>query len=409
MSGNTISDMSTNTDLSVDSRIPQQRKNSFWQKLGGGSLTMSIIFHGILLAVFAVWIIRIIPQPEKTVDFMRSGGGGGSPAPSERTMQKQNAAISKPTMSRISVPGAPSSITLPEMDDSQSLLSLGGMSSTMAGGFGTSAGGRGNGSSKGFGDGPGIGGGLGDGTANPFGILEGTGVSGTFYDFKRDKSGDPPKERNVMSYTDIIKEFCSGMQWGPPRKTDPFVSKTKLIAKAFAYPGIPDTDAGKAFNSPETKPGMWVAHYTGDVTFNGKSGRYRLIGWGDNCLVIGFNGRIALDASDHNYTGKKREDLGLINVKGKASAVFVRGDWIDLKFGQTVRLDVLIGDQGGIFSAGAFIESEDGKPYQLESGIPKLPMLAVTPLSDTDKQIYDFLPTEATKGSLIFTAKKSAF
>ena len=53
------------------------KKRSFWQKLGGGSLSISLILHAFLLAAGVFWILQIIPpEAEKKVDFMPKSGGG---------------------------------------------------------------------------------------------------------------------------------------------------------------------------------------------------------------------------------------------------------------------------------------------------------------------------------------------
>ncbi len=45
--------------------IPAPPRRTFWQQFGGGSLSMSLIFHGILLAIGLVWVVKIIPaEPE---------------------------------------------------------------------------------------------------------------------------------------------------------------------------------------------------------------------------------------------------------------------------------------------------------------------------------------------------------
>lgn len=393
---------------------PRSRK-----KFGWGSLSFSVVFHTLLILIGAIWAIKILPpEPEKKVDFMAKSGGGGTPD-AHKMSRSMPVPVTPPDLARIAAVGAASSITLPEPDGmtqmaSLTSLSAGGGLSQGLGGTG-SGGGRGTGNGAGIGSGSGLGLSDGGGLKSPFGLASSTavGLSGKFYDFKRNPNGTPKesiegRRGKPASYQEIIGDFTKGMVWGAPRSMKPFVSPTELVAKVFAFKGIADTEVGKAFDSPETKPGMWVAHYAGDAKFVGASGRYRLVGWGDNCMIVGINGKVALDASDRGYTGKKREALGAINVEGKPSALVFRGDWIELRNGQSVRIDVLLSDEGGIFSGAAFLESQSGPEYK-GGEIPKLQPLMVASLSEADSAWYKFLPAECFQDAPMFDAKRSAF
>ena len=68
--------------------IPAPKKRSLWQKLGGTSLTVSVIFHGILVVIGLLWIYQIVTPPEKIVDFMPTSGGGGRPSAEAQTRQQ---------------------------------------------------------------------------------------------------------------------------------------------------------------------------------------------------------------------------------------------------------------------------------------------------------------------------------
>lgn len=136
------------------------KKNSYWRKFGGGSLTISIFVHLVFLIIATLWIIRTFPEPPpRRVDFLPSSGGGGSPASDKRSLQKQKAALMRQNVGRISVMDAHSVIALPEMDASSALSSIHSVSGSISGGLGGSGsgGGRGSGQGKGFGSGNGLG------------------------------------------------------------------------------------------------------------------------------------------------------------------------------------------------------------------------------------------------------------
>ncbi len=149
-------------------RIPA--KPGIWKKLGGGALTIAVLFHVILILIGAFWIFQIIREPEKKVDFMPGDGnaGGSERGVQHQIQQKRQAQITPSTnVKRVFAEGAVASYAIPEQGDSfgemSTLSSLG--SGGMSGGLGGSGGG------KGFGKGLGAGsGGLGPAGATLFGI-----------------------------------------------------------------------------------------------------------------------------------------------------------------------------------------------------------------------------------------------
>ncbi|BCU78352.1 hypothetical protein [Luteolibacter sp. LG18] len=379
---------------------------SIWKKMGGGSLSISIIVHAILLLIGVVWIFQIIPEKKQDVDFMPSGGGGGSPGVKDVSNRKQRATIAMPNAPRLAAKGTASTFTLPEPDAASSMSSVGTLTSGgLSGGLGGSGsgGGRGDGQGTGFGNGmgPGLGGGA--GKFNPFGMLpdpKKAGLTGTFYDFKRDKDGKPTgvKALDAATAAKIVKEFTKGRSWREPRTIPHYTSPVRLSTRAAFFPGVPDTEAGKAFKAPDTAPGLWIAHYTANVTPS-QSGMFRFVGWGDNCLVVGVNGNVRLDASDHGYTGEKRESLGSANLKGKPGAAVFAGDWFQIRAGQTVTVDILIGDEGGIFAAGVLLQAKDQDLTKGASGLPNLPIFRTSDFSAEEQNFFkDQWPAAALQG-----------
>jgi len=139
--------------------------NSVWRKLGGGSLSISIVVHAILLSIGVVWIFQVIPEKKPAdVDFIPRGGGGGTPGVKSETNQRKRATMMSANTPRMSAKGATSSFTLPEIDPATSMSSVGALTAGgLSGGLGGSGsgGGRGDGHGGGTGAGNGMGAGLG--------------------------------------------------------------------------------------------------------------------------------------------------------------------------------------------------------------------------------------------------------
>lgn len=136
------------------------RKVGYWSKLGGGPLTLAIVIHAIIFSFGAFWIFQVIREPEKKVDFMPTGGGGGERAAEHQVQNKKRAQITPNTnVKRVFAEGAQATFTIPEQNDNMGAMSS--LNSLSGGGMSGGLGGTGLG--KGFGKGLGSGTGLGTG------------------------------------------------------------------------------------------------------------------------------------------------------------------------------------------------------------------------------------------------------
>ena len=110
--------MKTNPDPT-----PAAPKQRFWQKLGGGSLSISLILHVFLLAGGVIWVFQVIPEADKAdVDFTTRSG---STAASEVRETKQRAQMIQPNLSRITARDVASRLTLQEPEAVVQMTSLG--------------------------------------------------------------------------------------------------------------------------------------------------------------------------------------------------------------------------------------------------------------------------------------------
>lgn len=133
-------------------------KLSYWRRLGGGSLAISIIIHAVILVVGFILVVAVIPPPpEKVVDFKPSGGGGNPNA--NKSTQKKQAQMVKSNVSRVAAKDVASNFTLPDPEATSTMSKLGALG---AGGM-QGLGGSGSGGGQGTGIGTGFGSGMGDG------------------------------------------------------------------------------------------------------------------------------------------------------------------------------------------------------------------------------------------------------
>ena len=147
----------------------EEKKQTLWAKIGGGSLMFAALFHVILLVIGAFWIFQIIKEPEKKVDFMPPGGGGGERSAESVSVKKRAQITPTTNVKRVFAEGATASYAIPEQGDNFGEMST--LSSLSGGGMSGGLGGSGTG--KGFGKGAGAGNGLGmgGGTGKLFGLI----------------------------------------------------------------------------------------------------------------------------------------------------------------------------------------------------------------------------------------------
>lgn len=388
--------------------IPQKR--TFWQKLGGGSLTISIIFHGVLILIGGMWIYTVTLPVEKNVDFEPNSGGGGSPA-SESKSKQHRVQMMQPNMSRVAAVGATSTLTLPEPDEMSQMTSLGSMSmGGMAGGLGGSGsgGGRGDGQGLGVGSGlaPGIG--TGTGTKNPFGAMtaDRNALVGTFYDLKQTTSG---KETGMTD--DQMRQALKDISRRGFRESvfsDYFRAPRKLYQTRFYIPVMPADSAPAAFEvQNEVQPRRWIVVYRGAVQAP-KSGKFRFVGEADDLLVVRFNNRPVFDfgytqaGTGIHVNGRKNDFNGTNDVPELEREVrrntpmripitmykyaattthnnniggLAVGPEFQVEAGKSYPVEIMIGEiPGGSFSLTLLIE-EIGANYQKDpAGFPILPL-----------------------------------
>jgi hypothetical protein len=362
-------------------------------------LFISVLVH-VLFALVAVYLVVQTITPKRKLTFK---GGPPSPNPSQRAMEhqvsmaKKQKTMSAPApakritttaMTKVSLPEMP---TMPTMDNSP----MNKMAGMTPGGLGMTMGGGGAGGGTGGGG----------GGVPFFGLRTGDGLEGHFYDLKVDQR-NRPTGMDLGKYGIFLKRFTNG-SWsvsGTKNRT----STATLYSKFFFFPAIRDTEAGKAYQTPDAGPGMWIAHYKGSFSAP-EDGTWRLVGFGDNVLIVRIGGSIVLDASDHGYTGRRREQGGEVKFSAKpgGTPIFF-GTWISMRKGEVKPIDVLVGDEGGIYCAGLFIQKQ-GAPYkQNNDGLPQLPLLFLgTPGAEEKAALAKYLPAEFLNGPYFKSVKSS--
>ena len=137
----------------------------YWDKVGGGSFTISIIIHAlfVVVALLIIWRTQSNTDPEN-IEFL-SGGGGGTEGNTQINQKKQRMMVNRAPAMKIAAAATNGAISIPDTQstiaDMSNLVANSGMMSGTpgsGGGFGGGKGtGRGTGTGAGFGPGSGAG------------------------------------------------------------------------------------------------------------------------------------------------------------------------------------------------------------------------------------------------------------
>lgn len=236
--------------------------------------------------------------------------------------------------------------------------------------FGSGWGGSGNGS----GNGGAVGG---FGSPNKVG---GT-LTGYLYDFKQTSRGTPVNDydtANRSHYTDRI-ESIQRARFSDSSLRKFYKAPQALYVRYVAIPFSNATDGPKFFNAEkEVEPSGWLVHYSGKLKVP-EDGEYRLVGCGDDYLGVSIDNKMRLVAP---WTDMREIlDVPGANARNQPNHVgplggttLVYGEWFSLRKGDTIDVNVGIGERPGGKVGFVLMIQKKGVEYKKDSaGNPILP------------------------------------
>lgn len=359
----------------------------FWKRIGGEGLVISVVLHGVLLVVFAVWVIATITDTAVTdPETFATGSGGGAKGEKARVfehkMQPRNAQNLARNTSRITSKSATASVALPDLPTTATPSLMAGLT-----GGGASKG-FGGGSGGGIGAGKGIGVGSGKNFVGIFGggFKRANALEGTLYDLKFDPKGKALINGRPERIAEMRKVF--GKLDDDWTKAKALLDKDYRQAEKKLYSGnilIHPLDAGEATKAFECEkeiqaPG-WLAYYEGWFAVP-ESGDYRFQGFADDMMAVAVSGQSVLAAfwpgqgsggvisarsewlPKGAYTSSRPGDgwaFRAPKMLGHLGARY-KGNWISLRKGQAYFIQIAISEShGGIFSSELLIEKKGVK------------------------------------------------
>ena len=195
-------------------RRPDGPFMAYWRKVGGGSLTISLIVHALFLiaALLIIWTTSNAGPPEQ-IDFL-SGGGGGTEGNTKINQKKRQMMVNRAPAMKIAAK-ASGAIALP--DTTSTLADMSTLSVTSGMMSGTPGSGGGFGGGKGTGRGTGTGAGFGPGnqpgfTASFLGLTS----TGNNIIFCIDTSGSMRTNLSAPGITALRRELKKVIDGLPP-------------------------------------------------------------------------------------------------------------------------------------------------------------------------------------------------
>jgi hypothetical protein len=215
--------------------------------------------------------------------------------------------------------------------------------------------------------------------SNPFGSSPVSGVPGLIgelYDLKQTPDGTPtpiaivpPEEvAHISSQWTKLPATAAGLKvlrdyvrgWDQNILDNYYKSPAPLETTQIFIPLHASEDATKAFHvQDKVTARRWIVHYHANVLAP-KDGRYRFLGYGDDFLVVRWDGRNVLDGSISNEYLDKSANNGTETVPGPNGHVLVCGKWFSTAAGVAVPIDILIGEGPGGSSGFILLIEEEG-------------------------------------------------
>jgi len=208
------------------------------------------------------------------------------------------------------------------------------------------------------------------------------GLEGYLYDLKQDAKGKAlPYDLQVHFQSRVNALQRSNFSKSELSKY--FRSPTALYLTRLAIPNTPADQGPKLFGAEKhVQPRGWIAHYRGTVVVP-KSGSYRFSGIADDYLLVTIDGRPRLHASwphIQSAVSKGWRPTGPANHPSPFSPPLIYGQWVNLRVGQEVLIDIAIGEHpGGHVGFFLQVEEQSVNYRKAANGRPILPLFTTAP------------------------------
>jgi hypothetical protein len=228
---------------------------------------------------------------------------------------------------------------------------------------------------------------------------------GRFYDLKRDRTGRPIP-MYPETYADELTKFVND-GWHTSRLSKYYRSPKKLYTTSFMMGTILSTLGPKSFGE-DTGGWCWMAHYKGQLVYH-EDIKFRFWGMGNDVLLVRVGGKVVLNGSWHkdgsdaditigeSWHSTSVDDARFWYGRNKARV----SEWIELKAGEPMDMELMIGEPAGGFFSAMLAVQVDGVDYELNrQGGPILPMFKT---AEPSRSLQDVILRDLIRGEASVT------
>ena len=170
---------------------------------------------------------------------------------------------------------------------------------------------------------------------------------GILYDFKQNQKREKvPMDRHL--FEKVVAQFIDG-GWDEGLLNNYYRVPRALYATELLIPTIDADTAPRAFGVEKTvEARTWLVHYKGQVA-PPTDGTYRFLGDADDFVAVAVNGETVLVADipgtrlQLKWFAKEPE----VRFHGRNGGKFIAGDWLELRAGQPIDIDIITGESPG--------------------------------------------------------------
>lgn len=216
---------------------------------------------------------------------------------------------------------------------------------------------------------------------------------GIFYDLKQTQRRLPVPDA-PQRYEAVIDEFVLA-GFDEALLNGFFRAALPLYTTQIAMPDMSADVAPKAFGVADVvKPSNWIVHYKAQIA-PPSDGTYRFVGNVDDLLVVAINRKVVL-VGNWPHTHLPRLNWRSNSPPGPvvaANPYAKYGDWIDLKAGRPVDIDIVLGERPGGKFQGIILYEKKGETYPLTpAGQAILPLFQLAPYRLNNPAVLTNLP-----------------
>ena len=224
---------------------------------------------------------------------------------------------------------------------------------------------------------------------------------GEMFDFKRDASGKEIEGWGPNRYWEQARKVINNGKFGPEAETEVYKVPARVALSKIWVPTQKAENGPNAFGvGDKMKPRGWMAHYSANLEPK-VSGKFRFIGDFDDFMACFINGKLVLEANWGVYGDTPASVSGWKSPVGKSPyGIDVVGDWFVLKKGETIRVDICIGERPGGLIGGRLMIEQEGVEYEKDGDRPIWPLFTSRRLSFREQE--DIIKNNEKKGNFKF-------